>query len=136
MRLGGQPWRRGNPWHCAGRCLGVGVPIALPYRDHVLVGRAGECGQVEALLADAAIGIARCLVLEGDPGVGKTTLLEYAAAAAGGFCVLRAAGVESDASLGFAGLLEVTRPVLGLLDVVPAPQADAVRAALGLGAPA
>ncbi len=108
----------------------------MPYGDPVLVGRAGECGQVEALLADAATGIARCLVFEGDPGIGKTALLDYAVAAAGGFCVLRATGVESDAGLGFGGLLEVTRPVIGLLAVIPAPQADALRAALGLSAPA
>jgi DNA-binding CsgD family transcriptional regulator len=112
------------------------VRIALPYGDLVLVGRTGECGQVDRLLADAAAGTARCLVFEGDPGIGKTALLEYAAVAAGGFCVLRATGVESDAYLGFAGLLEVTRPVIGLLSSVPGPQAGAVRAALGLGAPA
>ena len=109
--------------------------IALSYRDFVLVGRAGECGQIEALLADAAAGIARCLVFEGDPGIGKTALLEYAADAVSGFCVLRATGIESDAGLGFAGLLELTRPVIELLGVVPAPQAAALRGALGLGAP-
>ena len=109
--------------------------IALSYRDFVLVGRADECGQIEALLADAAAGIARCLVFEGDPGIGKTALLEHAADAVSGFCVLRATGIESDAGLGFAGLLELTRPVIGLLGVVPAPQAAALRGALGLGAP-
>jgi len=87
------------------------------------------------LLAEAAAGTARCLVFEGDPGIGKTALLEYAEAAAGGFCVLRATGIESDAGLGFAGLLEVTRPVIGLLPAVAAPQAAALRGALGLGAP-
>jgi DNA-binding CsgD family transcriptional regulator len=112
------------------------VRIALSYGDCVLVGRSGECGQIEGLLADAAAGIARCLVFEGDPGIGKTALVEYAAAAADGFCVLRATGIEADEGLGFAGLLEVTRPVSGLLGVVPAPQADALRGALGLGVPA
>jgi DNA-binding CsgD family transcriptional regulator len=107
----------------------------LPYGDLVLVGRAGECRQVEELLAEAAAGAARCLVFEGDPGIGKTALLDFAATA-DGFCVLRVTGVQSEASLGFAGLLEVTRPVIGLLGAVPAPQADAVRAALGLASPA
>jgi DNA-binding CsgD family transcriptional regulator len=107
----------------------------LSYGDRVLVGRAGECRQIEALLADAATGVTRCLVFDGDPGIGKTALLEYAAAAANEFCVLRATGIESDAGLGFAGLLELTRPVIELLSAVPAPQADALRGALGLGAP-
>ena len=101
----------------------------------MLVGRADECGQINALLANAATGIARGLVFDGDPGIGKTALLEYAAAAAGGFAVLRATGIESDVGLGFAGLLEMTRPVIGLLSAVAAPQADALRGALGLGAP-
>jgi DNA-binding CsgD family transcriptional regulator len=107
----------------------------LSYGDRVLVGRASECTQIGALLADAAAGVACCLVFDGDPGIGKTALLEYAAAAADGFCVLRATGIESDAGLGFAGLLELTRPVIELLSAVPAPQADAMRGALGVGAP-
>lgn len=107
----------------------------MPYGDLVLVGRAGEGRQVEELLAGATAGTARCLVLEGDPGIGKTALLDFAAAA-DGFRVLRVTGVQSEASLGFGGLLEVTRPVIGLLGAVPAPQADAVRAALGLASAA
>ena len=114
---------------------GIAGHTALPYGDGVLVGRGDECGRIERLLADAAAGITRCLVVEGDPGIGKTALLEYAAAAADGFCVLPATGIQADAGLGFAGLLEVTRPVSELLGVVPEPQADAVRGALGLGAP-
>ena len=114
---------------------GIAGRIALSYREPVLVGRADECGQIEALLANAATGVARCLVFDGDPGIGKTALVEYAAAAAGGFRVPRATGIESDAGLGFAGLLELTRPVIGLLSAVAAPQADALRGALGLGAP-
>jgi DNA-binding CsgD family transcriptional regulator len=73
--------------------------------------------------------------VNGDAGIGKTALLDYAAAAAGGFCVLRATGIESDADLGFAALLELTRPVVDLLSAVAAPQADALRGALGLAAP-
>jgi DNA-binding CsgD family transcriptional regulator len=107
----------------------------LSYGDPVLVGRADECGQIEALLANAAAGIAGGLVFDGDPGIGKTALLEYAAAKAGGFRVLRATGIESDAGLAFAGLLELTRPVIGLLSAVARPQADALRGALGLSAP-
>lgn len=75
----------------------------MSYGDRVLVGRASECRQIEALLADAATGVAFCLAFDGDPGIGKTALLEYAAAAAEGFCLLRATGIESDAGLGFGG---------------------------------
>src|SRR5215469_4495564 len=134
MRFGTHRSRRGNPWH-RGPIPGVAVRIALSYGDPVLVGRARECGQVEDLLANAAAGVARSLVLDGDPGIGKTALLEYAAAAADGFCVLRATGVESDADLGFAALLELTRPVVELLSAVATPQADALRGALGIAAP-
>jgi DNA-binding CsgD family transcriptional regulator len=101
----------------------------------VLVGRVSECGRIDDLLTNAAAGVARCLVFDGDPGIGKTALLEYAAATADGFCVLRVTGSESDAGLGFAGLLELTRPVTELLSAVPTPQADALRGALGLAAP-
>ena len=79
---------------------------------------------------------ASCVVLDGEPGVGKTELLAYAASAATGFCVLRTAGVESELELGFAGLLELVRPVLHLLEMVPPAQGAALKAALGLAPPA
>jgi DNA-binding CsgD family transcriptional regulator len=101
----------------------------------VLVGRARECRQIETLLSDVAASATRCLVFEGDPGIGKTTLLEHAAATASGFRLLRATGIESEVGLGFAGLLEVTRSITDLLTVIPEPQADALRGALGLAAP-
>ena len=126
--------RRGNPRHCT-PIPGIAGRSALSYRDPVLVGRARECGHIADLLASAAAGVAGCLVLDGDPGIGKTALLEHAAAAADGFCVLRATGIESDADLGYAALLELTRPVVELFSAVPAPQADALRGALGLAVP-
>ena len=134
MRSGHRGSRQGNPWH-SGRSLALPLVFAVPYAEPVLVGRAGECRGIETLMADAAAGLTRCLVFEGDPGIGKTALLEYAAAAADGFCLLQTTGIESEAGLSFAGLLEVTRPVAGLLTVVPGPQADALRGALGLAAP-
>ena len=68
------------------------------------------------------------LVLRGEPGIGKTALLDHAAASAAGATVLRARGVETEVKLSFAGLGELLRPVLGDLDRVPGPLA----AALGL----
>lgn len=90
---------------------------------------------MDDLLTSVAAGVARCLVLDGDPGIGKTAILEHAAATADGFCVLRATGIESDVDLGFASLMELTRPVVQLVPAVASPQADALRAALGLAAP-
>ena len=107
----------------------------MSYGDLVLVGRVGECGQIEDSLTNASAAVACCLVFDGDPGIRKTALLEYAPAAVGGFCVLLATGIESDADLGFAALLELTRPVVELLSAVATPQADALRGALGLAAP-
>jgi hypothetical protein len=72
------------------------------------------------------------LVLVGEPGIGKTALLDYAAAAATGFRLLRARGVQSEAELAFAALLEVCRPILGAVDRLEPPQAEALTGALGL----
>ena len=72
------------------------------------------------------------LVLVGEPGIGKTALLDYAAAGATDFRVLRARGVQSEAELAFAALLEVCRPILGSVDRLEPPQAEALTGALGL----
>jgi DNA-binding CsgD family transcriptional regulator len=98
----------------------------------MLVGRQTEQAQIERLLVDAREGRGRALVLRGEAGVGKTTLLEHAVEAAKDFRELHALGVESEAELPFAGLHELVRPVLGLLDELPPPQANAIKAALAL----
>ena len=102
----------------------------------MLLGRAPERARIDFVLSDAAAGTASCLVLDGEPGIGKTELLAYAASAASGFCVLRTTGVESELELGFAGLVELVRPVLDLLQEVPQGQMTSLKAALGLGPPA
>jgi DNA-binding CsgD family transcriptional regulator len=98
----------------------------------MLLGREAECGRIERLLADARAGTSGALVIGGDPGVGKTALLEHAAANATGMTVLRARGVESEAEVPFSGLLELVRPVLDRIGAIPAPQAAALRGALAL----
>jgi DNA-binding CsgD family transcriptional regulator len=84
------------------------------------------------LVGRARDGLSGALVLVGEPGIGKTALLDYAAAAATGFRVLRARGVQSEAELAFAALLEVCRPILGAVDRLEPPQAEALAGALGL----
>src|SRR5690348_14924704 len=75
------------------------------------------------------------LLVTGAPGLGKSALLDYAAAAAtaGGLTVLRACGAEFEAPFAWAGLHQLLRPVLGQLDGLPAEQAAALRGALRLG---
>lgn len=99
----------------------------------MLWGRAAEQITMDQLLSRAREGASGVLVVRGDPGIGKTALLDHAAAAAGGMRVLRGAGVESEADLPFAGLHLLLRPVLDRLPRLPQPQADALRAAFGLG---
>src|SRR4051812_16249407 len=93
---------------------------------------AAEAG-IDRLLADARAGRSGALVLRGDPGSGKTRICDGAAAAAGGMTVLRTRAVESEASLPFAALADLVRPVLQHLDAIPQPQAAALRGALALG---
>ena len=99
----------------------------------MLLGRDAERAAIERLLADARVGTSGALVISGEPGIGKSALLACAAESAGEMHVLAARGVEEEASIPFAGLLELLRPVLGHLDSLPGPQAAALRSALALG---
>jgi len=99
----------------------------------VLVGRELECARIDRLLALARSGRAGSLVVRGEPGIGKTALLDYAEASAQGMRVVRALGIESEAELEFSGLLEVCRPLLDGVDELPGAQMDALRGALGVG---
>lgn len=103
----------------------------------MLIGRERELAELERVLACARGGQSAVLALVGEPGIGKTVLLEYAAGRAAGFRLLRARGVESEAQLPFSGLFELLRPALPLLGRIPAPQAAALERALALapGAP-
>jgi hypothetical protein len=110
--------------------LGRSVPAA--YHRVVLVGRSAETAMIDRLLAQACSGLSGVLVVRGEPGAGKSALLEYAVAQAEGFMVLRSAGIESEAELAFAGLHQVVRRVLDRLDRLPPPQASALRSAFAL----
>src|SRR5262249_30910384 len=88
---------------------------------------------IDALLAGARRGESGAIVVRGEPGIGKSALLEYAAQRADGMVVLTTAGVEAEADLAFAGLYGLLRPILHHLEGLPAVQASTLAGALGLG---
>jgi tetratricopeptide (TPR) repeat protein len=98
----------------------------------MFVGRASERTQIDRLLELARESRGGALVVRGEAGVGKTALLQQAVEGATGFRVLRALGVESEAELPFAALHELVGPVVDLVDRLPGPQAQAIKAALAL----
>jgi DNA-binding CsgD family transcriptional regulator len=103
-------------------------------RPPVLLGRAGERRALDRLLGDIRTGRSAVLVIQGDAGVGKTTLLHYCARQASGMRVARISGAEAEMELPFAGVHQLCEPLLGQLDSLPDPQRNAVRVALGLAA--
>lgn len=98
----------------------------------MLLGREAEQRVVDELLRTARGGRSAVLVVRGEPGIGKTALLGYAERSAGDMTVLRCAGIEAEHEFPFAGLHQLLRPYLGLLDRLPAPQQAALRGAFGL----
>ena len=99
-----------------------------------LAGRRSERDVLDRLLDAVRAGESRALVVRGEPGVGKTALLDYVAAHAQGCRVARAAGVQSEMELAFAGLHQLCAPMLDRLDRLPGPQRDALRTAFGISA--
>src|SRR6476661_439846 len=102
-----------------------------------LRGRSSECALLDQLLDAARRGVGRSLVVHGEPGIGKTALLEHLVESASDMAVLRAAGVESEMELAFAGLHQLFFPLLDRLDRVSGPQLEALEVVFGLrpGAP-
>ena len=72
------------------------------------------------------------LVLRGEPGVGKTALVEHAIESAAGLRIARVTGVESEMELAFAALQQLCAPMIDKLDGLPDPQRDALGVAFGL----
>ena len=95
-------------------------------------GRESDCAAVRGLLDGARASRSAALVIRGEPGVGKTALLDYAADHAAGLRVLRGTGVQSEVTLPFAALHQLLYPVLDQLPALPAPQSAALGAAFGL----
>ena len=100
--------------------------------EHALVGREADTGTIDRLLADAVSGRSGVLVLTGEAGVGKSSLLAYARARAGGMAVLQTVGVQSEAEIQFAALYQLLRPALDRITSLPPRQSAALGAALGM----
>ncbi len=98
----------------------------------MLWGRKQECAVLDGLVADVRTGRSRALVVRGEPGIGKTALLGYAADTAPDFRVARAEGVESEMELPFAALHQLCGRMLDRLDRLPGPQRAALGVAFGL----
>ena len=97
-----------------------------------LAGRRDELSVLGALVDAVREGESRVLVVRGEPGVGKTTLLEHVAGQELRCQVARAAGVQSETELAFAGLHQLCAPMLGRAERLPLPQQDALKTAFGL----
>jgi DNA-binding CsgD family transcriptional regulator len=99
-----------------------------------LLGRASECIALDELVADVQRGESRSLVLRGEPGIGKTALLEYLIESASELTVVRAVGAESDMELAFASLHQLCAPMVDRLARLPGPQRQALEIVFGLSA--
>src|SRR6185503_4137561 len=101
-------------------------------RPTSLTGRRSERDVLDRFIDAVDAGESGALVLRGEPGVGKTALLEYVVEQAPGFRVVRAAGVQSEMELAYAGLHQLLASMLDRLDGLPPPQSEALRTAFGL----
>ena len=97
-----------------------------------LLGRRSECAALDELVASVRAGPSGALVLRGDPGVGKSALLEYLVQHASGCGISRAAGIESEMELAYAGLQQLCAPFVDHVERLPGPQREALRTAFGL----
>jgi AAA ATPase domain len=97
-----------------------------------LRGRRSECGVLDRLIEAVRAGESRALVVRGEPGVGKTALLDYLAEHASGCRVARATGVQSEMELAFAALHQLCAPILDRVERLPGPQRDALGTAFGI----
>ncbi|GAB7046061.1 AAA family ATPase [Catenuloplanes indicus] len=106
------------------------MPATVP----LLFGRSGEIARLDRLAAAAAAGRGGALVIRGEPGIGKTALLDALAQAAArhGLRVLRAAGTESESRLPYAAVHQLVHPLTDRIADLPPAHRDALRTALGL----
>jgi DNA-binding CsgD family transcriptional regulator len=99
-----------------------------------LLGRQREVAAFERLLNAGREGRRAVLVVDGEPGVGKTALLEHVASVADEFRVIQTAGIEGEMQLDYAALQRLCSPLLEYRDRLPDPQGEALDVAFGLSA--
>src|SRR6476619_4115985 len=137
-RHGGREDRRSNPGipQSSSQCHAAGTTLGMSTRSRgaQLLGRRREREVLDRLVHEARGGRGGVLVLYGDPGVGKTALLEYAVEEGHDGRVARAVGVEGEMELAYAALQQLCSPSLELLERLPDPQREALAVALGLSA--
>jgi energy-coupling factor transporter ATP-binding protein EcfA2 len=97
-----------------------------------LKNRRDEHRVLARLVETVRAGETTALVLRGEPGVGKTVLLDHLAGLGAQCRVVRVVGVQSEMELAFAGLYQVCAPIMDRLDALPAPRREALRTAFGL----
>ena len=120
-----QPWLLPNG-HWPDSSLGYGM----------IVSRVAELRTLDDLLAALICGEGGALIVHGEAGIGKTTLLQaLAERARGAVTVVRACGAETEAELAFAALTDLLSPLLRHLDALPVAQAAVLMGALALEPP-
>jgi DNA-binding CsgD family transcriptional regulator len=112
-------------------CAGLWQPDGQRRPEFVLLDRRTERAAIDRVLDAVRSGLSGTLVLRGGPGVGKTTLLQYAVDAAPDLQVSGIVGVESEISMEFGGLHQLLVPFLPLMKDLPPPQRGALRVAFG-----
>jgi hypothetical protein len=105
-----------------------------PGRAPGLTNRDAERAVLDQFAASVRTGSGQALVVHGEPGVGKTALLDYLAGRSPGCRVVRATGVQSEMELPFAGLHQLCAPLLEHAGRLPGPQQEALRTVFGLSA--
>src|SRR6478672_8312971 len=101
-------------------------------RGHGFLGRTSERQRLDGMLAQAREGQSAVLVIRGEPGIGKTALLRYAARQASGLRITQLEGVQAEMELPFAGIERLCAPMLDGLEALPEPQQNALGVALGV----
>ncbi len=101
-------------------------------REVRLVDRCVEKKALDALLDSVRAGMSGALVLRGEPGIGKSALLDYAVERAADLQIVRTVAVESENTLGFAAVHQLLVPLLPAMDRLPEPQRQAIGVAFGL----
>lgn len=105
---------------------------AQPAAERPLLGRRAEREAIVRLLDAVREGFGGAVVLSGEPGIGKTRLLDYAAETAGDLAIIRLVGIESETRLVYGALHRLLRPFLARFAALPQRQRDALNAAFGV----